>query len=285
MDLNKMLDDIERNARSNIPINDCDYVGEDGLLYCGKCNTAKQARVKFLGIERTPSCLCKCEDERLKREAEFEAQKRKQEIIERKRAEAFPDCNSTSTKDMRSWRFEKDDNANPKISQMARRYVEGFEAFKQQGKGLLLHGSTGTGKTFITACIANALIDKGYKVLMTSFSRVENTVFGLSDKQEYYDQLNKYDLLILDDFGVERSTEYKQEIVYHVIDARTKANLPLIITSNITAQELKNPKNTNEQRVFSRLLKMCHPILVTGKDRRIAESIIDYAEMKKLLGV
>jgi DNA replication protein DnaC len=285
MDLNKMLDDIERNAKSNIPINDCDYVGEDGLLYCGNCNTAKQARVKFLGVERTPLCLCKCEDEKLKREAELEAQKRKQEIIERKRAEAFPDCNSTSAKDMRSWRFEKDDNTNPKISQMAKRYVEGFEAFKQQGKGLLLHGPTGTGKTFITACIANALIDKGYRVLMTSFSRVENTVFGLSDKQEYYDQLNKYDLLILDDFGVERSTEYKQEIVYHVIDARTKANLPLIVTSNITAQELKNPKNTNEQRVFSRLLKMCHPVAVTGKDRRIAESITDYVEMKKYLGV
>lgn len=255
------------------------------MLYCGKCNTAKQARVKFLGMERTPLCLCKCEDEKEKREAEFEAQKRKQEIIERKRAEAFPDCNSTSARDMRSWTFEKDDNANPKISQMAKRYVENFETFKQQGKGLLLHGPTGTGKTFITACIANALIDKGYKVLMTSFSRVENTVFGLSDKQKYYDNLNRYDLLILDDFGVERSSEYKQEIVYNVIDGRTKAGLPLIVTSNITAQELKNPKSTNEQRVFSRLLKMCHPITVTGKDRRVTESVTGYAEMKKLLGV
>lgn len=285
MDLSRVIDDIEQNAKLSIPINDCDYIGKDGLLYCGKCNTAKQARVKFLGMERTPLCLCKCEDEKEKREAELEVQKRKQEIIERKRAEAFPDCNSTSAKHMRSWTFERDDRGNPKISQMAKRYVENFETFKQQGKGLLLHGSTGTGKTFISACIANALIDRGYRVLMTSFSRVENTVFGLSDKQEYYDKLNSYDLLILDDFGVERNTEYKQEIVYNVIDGRTKANLPLIVTSNITSQELKNPKSTNEQRVFSRLLKMCHPVAVTGKDRRIAESITDYVEMKKYLGV
>lgn len=285
MDLNKTLDEIEQNAKSNIPINPCDYIGEDGLLYCGKCDTPKQKRVKFLGRERTPLCLCKCEDEKEKREAELEKQRKKQEIIERNRAEAFPDCSSTSAKDMKSWTFEKDDNANPQISQMAKKYVEHFEDFKQRGKGLLLHGSTGTGKTFISACIANALIDRGYRVLMTSFSRVENTVFGLSNKQEYYDNLNRYDLLILDDFGVERSTEYKQEIVYNIIDGRTKANLPLIVTSNIAAHELKNPKNTNEQRVFSRLLKMCHPISVTGKDRRIAESITSYAEMKKMLGV
>ena len=284
MDLTKMLDDIEHNAKSNIPINDCDYIGEDGLMYCGKCNTPKQARVKFFGVERTPFCLCKCEDEKEKRELELERQKRKQELIERNRTEAFPDCNS-SVRDMRSWTFEKDDNANPQISQMAKKYVEHFEDFKQRGKGLLLHGTTGTGKTFISACIANALIDNGYRVLMTSFSRVENTVFGLSNKQEYYDSLNRYDLLILDDFGVERSTEYKQEIVYNVIDGRTKAGLPLIVTSNITSQELKNPKSTNEQRVFSRLLKMCHPITVTGKDRRVTESVTDYAEMKKLLGV
>lgn len=285
MNLSKTLDKIEKNAKSSIPINDCDYIGKDGLLYCGKCNTAKQARVKFLGVERTPLCLCKCEDKKLKAEEELERERRKQERIERSRVEAFPDCTATSSKDMRSWNFGKDDNANPRISQMAKKYVNNFETFKQQGKGLLLHGSTGTGKTFISACIANALIDKGYKVLMTSFSRVENTVFGLSDKQEYYDELNRYDLLILDDFGVERNTEYKQEIVYNVIDGRTKVNLPLIVTSNITAQELKNPKNTNEQRVFSRLLKMCHPISIEGKDRRITESVTSYAEMKKLLGI
>ena len=188
MDLNKTLDDIERNAKSNIPINSCDYIGEDGLLYCGKCNTAKQARVKFLGIERTPLCLCKCEDEKQKREAELEKHKRKQELIERRRAEAFPDCISMFAKDMRSWTFEKDDNANPEISQMAKRYVENFETFKQQGKGLLLYGSTGTGKTFISACIANALIDKGYRVLMTSLSRVENYgVVGFDEDFAKYD--------------------------------------------------------------------------------------------------
>lgn len=283
MDIFEFIEEVENNSKINIPKLEGDYI-KDGLLYCGKCNTPKQGRYSLGYRVVTPYILCKCESEKYKAEQEAEKQRRKAERIERRRNEAFPDCQG-SLEDMRKWTFDKDDNAIPMLSQVGKRYVENFETFMQQGKGLLIYGTVGTGKTFISACIANALIDAGYKVLMTSFSRIENTVFPLEDKQKYYDNLNNYDLLILDDFGVERTSEYKQEIIYTVIDSRCKANLPLIVTSNIGSEELKNPKNATEQRVFSRLFKMCHPVKVDSKDRRRKELANSFAEIQRLLGV
>lgn len=278
MDIEDFVNGVVENARKNIPRNPEDYV-QDGLLYCGKCHTPKQGRYECAGKTYEPFILCRCESERYKADEEAFRERQRQDAIERRRRVAFPDGN------MREWTFENDDKSNNELSRAARNYVEHFETFRKMGKGLLLYGSVGTGKTYAAACIANALIDKGYSAFMTTFARIENTIFALDDKQAYYDSLNEYDLLVLDDFGVERNTEYKQEIVYTVIDNRNKAGRPLIITSNITVEQLKNPKSTNDARIISRLYQMCHPVIVRGEDRRRQQIKGDYAEIQKLLGV
>jgi DNA replication protein DnaC len=168
----------------------------------------------------------------------------------------------------------------------ARRYAINFDEFRKQGKGLLLFGTVGTGKTYAAACIANALIDRGIPVLMTNFARIANTVGGMWEgKQEYYDSLNKFPLLILDDLAAERKTEYMSEIVFNVIDARYRAGLPLIITTNLTSEELKHPSDISYQRTFSRLLEMCLPVEVKGKDKRLERLKADIQPMKDLLGL
>ena len=60
MDLSGAFDRIEMTASQNIRADKGDYVGEDGLLYCGKCHTPKQCRVELFGEIRTPMCLCQC---------------------------------------------------------------------------------------------------------------------------------------------------------------------------------------------------------------------------------
>jgi len=287
MNFGKIIDEAADNAARNTKINDNDYI-KDGLLHCGNCHTAKQVRVNFLGVEKMPFCLCKCEQE--KRDAELKELKyaQVQQTTELRRYKAFPDCQSrcTTGEDMKNWTFANDDLTNPKISNAAKKYVDNFETFREQGKGLLLYGTVGTGKSYIAACIANALIDKGYEVLMTNFARIEKTAHGMrDDKQEYFDSLNEYPLLILDDLAAERDTSYMQEIVFNVIDSRCRANLPLIITSNLTNEELKNPANISNQRIFSRVLKMCHPIKVEGIDRRKKAAVSDYVDMQKMLGL
>lgn len=280
MDISRVVDGLERACAERIKAEQGDYYGEDGLLVCGKCNTPKQVRVIILDVERTPMCLCKCEAEKKAREEEARKQLELAKKIKEYRRIGFPES------DMEGWTFENADGSNEKIMNAMRNYVANFGEFKKQGKGLLLFGPVGTGKTYAAACVANALIDKGVPVLMTNFARIVNTVQGLfDDRQEYFDSLNRFPLLIIDDLAAERKTEYMQEIVFNVIDSRSRAGLPLIITTNLTAEELKHPSDISYQRTFSRLLEMCLPIKVDGVDKRLQKLKADIQPMKDLLGL
>ena len=278
--MENIIDEIEQTAAESIKAEQGDYIGDDGLLYCGKCHTKKQVRVNIFGRERTPFCLCRCETEKRNREEEERKRADFERRVKELRRAGFPES------DMHDWTFANDDKKNEKVTKIMQAYFDNFSTMKKDGKGLLLYGDVGTGKTFAAACVANALIDKGYPVLMTNFARICNTVQGLFEgKQEYYDSFNNFPLLIIDDLKAERKTEYMQEIVYTVIDGRYRAGLPVIVTTNLTSDELKHPTDITNQRIFSRLLEMTIPIEVTGTDRRREKLRKDYKDYKDILGL
>ena len=134
--------------------------------------------------------------------------------------------------------------------------------------GLLLWGEVGTGKTYFAACIANALVENCVSVKMTNFSTILNDLFYENDKNQYIDRLNNHNLLIIDDLGIERDTEYALEQVYNIIDARYKSNKPLIVTTNLTITEIKNPVDTAHKRIYDRVLEMCVPVKFDGENFR-----------------
>ena len=272
-----LLDGIAKATAASNPILEGDYV-KDGLWYCGKCNTPKQCAVNFLGVVKFPFCLCKCEKE--KRDLAEQEVKRLEELrrISETRKLGFPDD------EMATWTFDKDDGANPEIMKIARNYVANFGKMQQRNKGLLLFGTVGTGKTFAACCIANALIDKGYSALVTNFARLANTLQGLrEDRQDYIDKLNAVNLLVIDDLAAERQTEYMQETVFNIIDSRYRSGRPLIITTNLTADELKNPADISRKRIYSRLFEVCIPFEVKGMDRRAESLKREYGEFRELL--
>lgn len=267
------IDNLVVKSGKSIHKEEGDYLNEQGLLICGKCNTPKQCVIEVFGTEKRPYCLCECEAAKQK-EAEAKVKR------EKRRAACF------ASEKMYDWNFDNDEEINEKASTAARNYVENFPQFLKEGKGLLFYGTVGTGKSFMAGCIANALIDKDYPVYMTSFTEIVNILQSrFEGKQEYIESFNKYALLIIDDLEAERDTEFVQEQVYNVINSRYRAGLPLIITTNLTLDELKTPDSVRKSRIYDRLLEMCFPIEMIGKSQRRQNVRDTYENTKKLLGI
>ena len=277
-----MFEDIIREAQSKAEaakeVNPNDYV-QDGLLYCFKCHKPKEAIIPFPWGESKCAVQCDCQQEAYRKEREHMAAQAKAERISRLKERGFTD------KTLLGCSFEQDDGSAPEFMRKMQNYCKKFDQMREMNKGLLLFGTVGTGKTFAAACIANELMNRGVPCIVTSFPRIVNALqSSFENKQMYLDDLNDCDLLVIDDFSVERQTEYVQEIIYEVIDSRYKAGYPMIVTTNLTAAELKNPKTVMQTRLYSRLLEMCHPIEVKGTDRRRKAVARSFAEMESLLG-
>lgn len=243
-----------------------DYIGADGLLYCGTCRKPKQCRVSDWlgsGSDKVLPTACECSmAERRSFEERMKAEERERALDKMRRA-GFPDA------EMRKWTFDADDGGSERIMDVARRYVENFATMRENGSGLLVYGDVGCGKSFLAACIANELIDRGTPCMMTNFSRIVNQLQESFDgRQRYIDGLNGFDLLVVDDLAAERDTDYMWEQIQMVVDARYRSGLPLIVTTNLTAAELSDNSDIRKRRVFSRLKEMCIPLRMTGDDRR-----------------
>lgn len=280
MDIN-IIDTIGARAARQYSENEGDYHNEDGLLMCGKCHTQKECVLtKSDGTTRTVRCACECSVAQNAKEAEEKRKRDRLQYLDSMRRTGFPDA------EMREWTFAKSDHTDQKNENIARRYVANFDAMRRQGTGLLLCGSVGTGKSFLAAAIANELISRGTPCLMTNFSRI---ISRISEKfggdQKYLDDLNRFDLLIIDDLGAERDSEFTWEKVMNVIDARYRAGLPLIVTTNLSPKAIYDPSDIRRQRVFSRLKEMCIFLEVNGADRRSKKMRDKLTAAKSLLGL
>lgn len=253
------------------------YLGEDGLIYCEKCRTPVQCRVKFEDRIRIMPCICRCQQEEGERQKKRMEKQEQMLYIRRLKAAGLQE------RYLREWTFESASDT-PTV-QLGKRYVERWEQARKKNLGLLFWGDIGTGKSFLAACIANALLEKGIPVLMTNFSKILNQMGAMysDERYHYIASFNQFSLLIIDDLGIERNTEYALEQVYAVIDERYKARLPLIITTNLTISQLRNPEDAAHARIYSRVLEMCTPVHVPGIDRRAAIGYEKQEQAKKTL--
>ncbi len=233
-----------------------DYI-QDGLIYCGLCHTKKQCRIEIMGKMRIVSCMCKCKSEAYDAAELDLKQKKRAAHIKQLRIQNIQD------KKILNYTF---DNAEPcEEIKKCQRYVERWEEMLRRNIGLLFFGEVGTGKTFAACCIANALIDRGIPVLVTSFPKIINSGW---DKSNIIRQMHEFQLVVIDDFGTERENGYATETIYTVIDERYKSGKPLIITTNLTMEELRFPKGLDYKRINDRILELCTPICFRGMSRR-----------------
>lgn len=246
---------------------------KNGVKHCAVCHAPVEKKQILLGETHMVPIMCECDKAEKAEWEEKTAAMQRTIQIERLKSDGLQDWVS------RSYTFAEDDGNCPQMV-IARNYVKEWDTVYRENYGLLIWGDVGTGKSFLAGCIANALIEQCIPVIMTSFPRVLKSLYTAEDKNAVLNRLSDCALLIIDDLGVERSSEYAMEQLYSVIDSRYRSKKPMIITTNLTLEEMKNPKDMEHLRIYDRILENCVPVRVTGKKRRqeIAEKKIRAAK-------
>ncbi|TCT23365.1 DNA replication protein DnaC [Melghiribacillus thermohalophilus] len=149
---------------------------------------------------------------------------------------------------------------------VAANFVANYPAMKEQGKGLYFYSyQKGSGKTRLSCSIANALVKK-YKAdvrfirFVDLLNELKNSFSGNGDvnASELIEAVKNIEVLVIDDLGVEKVSEWVEEVVTSILDHRLNQNLVTIITSNSTIEELD--KRYQQGRVRSRVEKMTFPV-------------------------
>lgn len=188
-----------------------------------------------------------------------------------------------SARELKDATFERDCGAVPQLA-WARRYVEHWEEMRRENMGLLLWGPSGTGKTYAAACIANALVEREVVVRIITLGDALVQLFGMGgeDRVQFLESLTNCGLLILDDFGVERRTPYAREQVYEIVNRRYLSGRPMVVTTNLTLEELKNA-DREDSRIHDRVLERCVPVCFDGESLRRAKTVERVNRMRALL--
>ncbi len=266
-----------------------DHYDEDGILICGVCGEPKRRIIRVADPAskakdgKTPVLWrrqCRCDREDAAKKAAEEKEKDHIQRVELIRARSMLD---EKYGDARFKTFKRTIE-NEKNFEMCRRYVSKFDSMVAKRQGLLFYGDIGTGKTYAAACIANELMENEIAVLSTSFVKVlEKLRSDPNFESSLIERMHKAKLVIFDDLGAERSTDYALEKVYNIVDSRYRDELPVIYTTNLDVKVMKEEPNIRLARIYDRIFETCFPIRFTGKSWRKAEASKRYREMKSLL--
>lgn len=226
------------------------------IVNCEKCKEPINKKIVLLGRERIVLIACRC------RREEFQARKIKDENEEKKsRLKKLMESSlmkgDALEKKFETWDFTK---GSQKMYNISFKYAENFNMAKKNNLGLLIYGNCGNGKSHMSFCIANKLLDSGYSVVCTSIEALLNKIkksfntWGSEGEIETLNSLSNADLLILDDLGTENITDWSLSKIYNIIDSRYRNKLPLIITTNLKINDLEN---TYGKRTIDRINEMC----------------------------
>lgn len=148
--------------------------------------------------------------------------------------------------------------------------VDYAKNFSRGSESLYFFGKTGLGKTHLSLAIANAVIDRGFDVYYDSVQNIMDALeaehFGRAAREDSIkEDLLSCDLLIIDDLGVEFSTQFTVAELHSIVNTRILRSLPIIISSNLEPDELEEKYS---QRLASRIMGSSKPLFFCGRDIR-----------------
>lgn len=246
---------------------------------CPTCGEPLGKIIKIAGRNYAVPRMCKCKRKEQKEYEERDAANQRQIRLDH----MFK--NSLMTKEFRKITFETWDHkkGNEHMYRLGIKYVKNFKAMKEKNIGLLIYGAPGNGKTFLSGCIANALLDQYIPAVCVSsigvLDRIKDSFNKYGDEgiQNILNCLDNADLVIIDDLGVEVNTEWSRATMYQILNTRYEKKKPLIITTNLTLEQLKKRYDQDcpgwengKGRTFDRVVnEMCQPIENSASSIRI----------------
>ena len=155
--------------------------------------------------------------------------------------------------------------------QHCRRYAL---TFSQYSGNLLFVGGTGLGKTFLSACVARAVADRGYSVVYETashlFSKLEQAKFSPNEEnRREAEKLTACDLLIIDDLGTEMPGQFVTAALYSLLNDRIRAGMPMVISTNLNVDEMSRRYSP---QIASRLHGDFQRLTFVGEDIRILKN-------------
>ncbi len=255
-------------------------LGPDGLRRCPKCGSPLECLVAGLG--KMP-VMCRCAKER------DQAERRARALRQRVEAAREMACSSPFY-DPGYDRFTfaadryRDDARLRQAGDKCRGFVEHFEALKAIPAGILLTGPVGTGKSFYASATVNALRETGVPAIIVSTARLLNVLRSSANRQAVMDELNRFEVVALDDLGAERDTEYALELLEAFVDARALGEKPLIVTTNLTPADIRRPADMRYMRLFDRVNSLCTIVVPLVQDSlRAAQARTRSARAREIL--
>lgn len=153
-----------------------------------------------------------------------------------------------------------------------KKFIENFDSIYHN---LFFYGTVGSGKSFLSCCIAKELIDKGYSVLYFSsaafFEHMSQLFYSFRNHSgEARDDLYECDLLIIDDLGAEVVNNYTSSQLFSCLNERHIRHKPTIISTNLSLEELRVRYS---DRIFSRITSNYTICKLSGPDIRIYKKL------------
>ena len=229
----------------------------DRRYTCPECgNIVEPVVIEVFGQTRYIRGTCKCE---LERQAQEEA--RRKEYERKARIERLFDLAELGPRfaecTFESWIARP---GSERCLEAAKNFAEHFDRHQVSGEGLLMFGNPGNGKSHLAAAIVNAVIPRGKACVFRSvpalLKKLQETYRADArvSESEILAVLQDADLVVLDDLGAEKMTEWAESMLYYIVDQRYRWRKPLIVTTNCDLEELEERIGT---RTFDRLLEMC----------------------------
>lgn len=252
------------------------------LMICNNCGEPQQKEIKILGVTRIVPILCRCKKEKKDMQEQEEKVRERQDKLKQLFTNSLMD-KKFSDETFENWDFNK---GKQTMYNLGIKYCEKFQEAKKEGLGFLFYGTPGNGKTYLSNCIANRLLNQMNPVICVSINalleRIRKTYsrWGQEGEDTILSALSIADLLIIDDLGTEQDTDWSRSRIYNIIDNRYRNGLPLIISTNKTIEQLKTMYH---ERTIDRLLEMCTPILNDSKSIRAEQAKRNTNLLKEIL--